>query len=177
MNISNEQAEYLLQLPKKIVENDNLLDNIIINQEFPFIKRFELVSEKDDEFTFLWEFQQSKKNTVRVSVHAQDNDSKIGLIRVDYNSGHQNPVGVTEFVPEKFHPFAGKYFSNNEHHIHYHIQGYKSLAWAIPLTDDDFEIKELNDGPEFQNTFANIIRLFAKTLKVETEITINTLLL
>ena len=177
MTISNEQAEYLLQLPKKIVENENLLDNITINQGFPFSKRYELVSEQDDEFTFLWEFKQSKKNKIRVSVHAQDNDSKIGLIRVDYNSGHQNPVETTEFVPEKFHPYVGKHFTNDEHHVHYHVQGYKSLAWAIPLTDDEFQIKELNASEDFNSTFLNVIELFAQTLNIETTININSLLL
>lgn len=61
MKISNEQAEYLLNLPKKILENEVLLDNLTIDQSFPFNQRYELVSEQDDEFTFLLEIQQSKK--------------------------------------------------------------------------------------------------------------------
>ncbi len=176
MIISNEQAEYLLGLSKRIVEREQLLDNITICQKFPFSKRYELVSEQDDEFTFLWEFQQSQKNTVRLSFHAQENNSKIGLLRVDYNSGHQNPVQVSKLVPEKFHPYAGKRFTNKEHHIHYHVEGYKSLAWAIPLTDDGFPIKELPDVG-FNNTFADVIKSFAKVLNVKTVININTLLL
>ena len=177
MKITNEQAEYLLKLPKKVIENDILLDKLIIDQKFPYDARFELVSEKDDEFTFLWEIQQSKKNSIRLSFHHQENDSKTGLLRVDYNSGHKNPESISENVPEKFHPFAGKYFSNNEHHIHYHIQGYKTLAWAIPLTIDNFQIKELNNDASFNGTFANIIKLFAKTVNIETEISVNELLL
>lgn len=177
MKISNEQAEYMLKLPKKIVENDQLLDFLIIDQAFPFSKRFELVSEKDDEFTFLLEIQQSKKNSIRVSLHHQENDSKTGLLRVDFNSGHKNPETISELLPEKFHPYVGKDFSNHEHHIHFYVHGYKSLAWAIPLKEDEFEIKELNDGADFNNTFAGIIKLFAKTVNIETVITINTLLL
>jgi hypothetical protein len=177
MKITNEQAEYLLKLPKKVVDNEILLKKLTIDQKFPFDARFELVSEKDDEFTFLWEIQQSKKNSIRVSFHHQENDSKTGLLRVDYNSGHKNPEIISEYVPEKFHPFAGKYFSNNEHHIHYHIQGYKSLAWAIPLTIDSFQIKELNNDEYFNSTFANVIKLFAKTVNIETEISVNELLL
>lgn len=177
MKITNEQAKYLLKLPKKVLEGDTLLDKLTIDQKFPFNTRFELLSEKDDEFTFLWEIRQSKKNSVRVSLHQQENDSKTGLLRIDYNSGHKNPENISEFVPEEFHRYAGKYFSNNEHHIHYHIQGYKSLAWAIPLTIDEFEIKELNDGAGFNTTFADIIKLFAKTVNIETAITVNTLLL
>ena len=177
MIITNEQAEYLLQLPKKIVENENLMDAITIKQDFPFSKRYELISEKDKEFTFLWEFKQSAKNTVRVSLHAQDDDSKMGLIRIDYNSGHQNPHSISQFVPEKFHPYVGKHFKNEDHHIHYHVQGYKSLAWALPLTDDEFEIKELNTGTDFNNTFSSVILLFAQALNIKTSITINPLLL
>jgi hypothetical protein len=177
MKISNEQAEYLLKLPKKIVGKEKLLNTLTINQEFPFNQRYELVSEKDDEFTFLLEIQQSKKSSIRISFHHQENDSKTGLLRVDYNSGHKNPEEITEFLPQKFHPYAGKYFSNNEHHIHYHIQGFKSLAWAIPLSKDEFEIKEINDDGNFNNTFAAIIKLFAKTINIETTIQINTLLL
>lgn len=177
MKITNEQAEYLLKLPKKVVQNDMLLDKLTIDQKFPFDVRYELVSEKDDEFTFLWDIHQSKKNSIRISFHHQENDSKTGLLRVDYNSGHINPEVVTENVPEKFHPFVGKSFSINEHHIHYHVQGYKSLAWAVPLSIDEFEIKELNDDTDFNVTFANIIKLFAKTVNIETDIKINTLLL
>ena len=177
MKISNEQAEYLLKLPKKIVGTGGLLDNLTINQVFPFNLRFELVSEQDDEFTFLLEIQQSKKNTIRLSFHHQENDSKTGLLRVDYNSGHKNPEDINEFLPEKFRPYAGKYFDNNEHHIHYHVQGYRSLAWAIPLTAENFEIKEINDDVNFNNTFANIIKSFAKTINIETSIQVNTLLL
>lgn len=99
------------------------------------------------------------------------------MLRIDYNSGHKNPEVISEFLPEKFHPFAGKCFSNDEHHIHYHVQGYKSLAWAIPLANDEFEIKDLDDGAEFNTTFARIIKSFAKIVNVETEITVNTLLL
>ncbi len=177
MKITNEQAEYLLKLPKKVVRNEELLDKLVINQKFPLSERFELVSEKDDEFTFLWEIQQSKKNSIKVSFHHQENDSKTGLLRVDYNSGHKNPEFISEYVPEKFHPFAGKEISPDEHHIHYHVQGYHSLAWAIPLSIDDFEIKDLNKGVDFNSTLASILKLFAKTVNIETEIIFNELLL
>lgn len=46
MKITNEEAEYLLKLPKKVLENDTLLDSLTIDQKFPFNARFELVSEK-----------------------------------------------------------------------------------------------------------------------------------
>jgi hypothetical protein len=39
MNITIEQAEYLLQLPKKIVRDNELLSQITINQTFPCNER------------------------------------------------------------------------------------------------------------------------------------------
>ncbi|MDR3094990.1 MAG: hypothetical protein LBU62_10200 [Bacteroidales bacterium] len=176
MNITNEQAEYLLKIPKKIVKGEELLLQLTMEQRFPFNERFELISEEDKEFTFLWEIHQSEKNTLRVSLHVQENDSKTGLLRVDFNSGHKNPETINAYLPEKFHPYAGQQFTNSEHHIHYHVQGYKPLAWAIPLVDDNFEIKTLEEK-DFNQTLSRIITLFAKTVNIETIITINTLLL
>lgn len=177
MKLTNEQADYLLQLPKKIVQKEELMDSIEIQQTFLFSKRFELVSEEDDEFTFLLEIHQSKKNRIRVSFHHQENDSKTGLVRIDYNGGHKNPETITDFVPERLRPYAGKEFANNEHHIHYHVQGYSNLAWAIPLSKDAFPIKEINANSSFNRTFGEIIQLFAKLVHVETEIKFNPLLI
>ena len=176
MNITNEQAEYLLMLPKKVLKGNDLLSQMTVNQKFPFQERFELLSEKDDEFSFLWEINQSAKNSLRISLHLQENESKIGLLRIDFNGGHTNPEIINEFVPERFHQYAGKYFTNDEHHIHYHVQGYKSLSWAIPLVDDDFEIKTI-DSEDINESLKEVIILFAKAVNIETIITINTLLL
>jgi hypothetical protein len=176
MKISNEQADYLLKLPKKIIANETILEDITMDQHFPFTARYELISEQDAEFSFLWEIKQSKKNSLRVSLHYQEDDSKIGLLRIDYNGGHTNPETINEFAPIKFHDFAGKAFGNEEHHIHYHVEGYRSLAWALPLTNDDFAVKELKEN-DFNNTFAQVIKYFAKTISIETKITINPLLL
>jgi hypothetical protein len=176
MNISNELSDYLLKIPKSVVKQEELLFQLTIEQKFPFKERFELISEKDSEFTFLWEIQQSGKNTLRINLHLQENDSKIGLFRIDFNSGHKNPETILEYLPEKFYPYAGKEFSNNEHHIHYYVQGYKPLAWAIPLIDDDFEIKTIEEK-DFNKTLSDIIKLFAKTINIKTIIIFNPLLL
>jgi hypothetical protein len=174
MNITNEQADYLLQLPKKVInKNGDLLSQITINQRFFFSERFELSSEKDDEFSFLWEISQSTKNTLRISLHFQEDDSKVGLLRIDYSGGHINPQIINEYVPEKFHSYAGKQITQS--HIHYYVQGYQTLAWAIPLSDDAFEVKEINEN-DFSTTLVKAIQMFAKITNIGTEIKVETLL-
>jgi hypothetical protein len=174
MNITIEQAKYLLELPKKVFKGDKLLLEMTIEQKFPFHERFELLSEKDDEFSFLWEIKQSTKNTLKISLHILENDSKIGLLRIDYNGVHTNPHAINENVPKKFHTYVGKRFTQS--HIHYYVPGYPPLAWAIPLIDDNFEIKTI-EHKDLNTNLKDIIILFAKTVNIETVITINGLLL
>ena len=38
--------------------------------------RYDLVSDDDDEFSFLWEISQSPKNNLRISLHFQEDESK-----------------------------------------------------------------------------------------------------
>lgn len=175
MKVTSEQAEYLLSLPKKIIQDNIILDKIVIEQKYPVRIRFELLSEQDGEFSFLWEIKQSGKNRIAISFHYQEDIGKTGLLRIDYNRGHKNPQTINDNVPEKFKPYVGAEFFEN--HIHYHVQGYKSLAWAIPLIDDDFAIKEIDDNSDYNTTFANVIKHFADVINLKTEITIHLLLL
>lgn len=170
--ITNEQAEYLLKLPKKVLLDNEEVDNFTLAQTFPFNMRIELVSPNDDEFTFLWVIHQSSKISIRISLHIQENDSKTGLLRLDYNAGHKNPEIISASLPERFHPYVGKEFSNNEHHIHYHVEGYKSLAWAIPLVDDTLGAIVL-DETNLNSSLIDTIHLFAKIIHLETKININ----
>jgi len=176
MIISNEQAAALLQLKKKIILNDEVKDRISIQQTFPMNLRYDLVSDDDDEFSFLWEISQSSKNKLRISLHFQEDDSKIGLLRVDYNSGHHNPEVARDDLPELFKPYIGKWFSNEESHVHYHVDGYKSLAWAVPIEVTNVQTKEIKDD-EINTNFVNAIMEFAKMVNIETVIMINPLLI
>lgn len=176
MAISNEQAECLIQLKKKVLQNDNVLDDLTINQSFPFNLRLELVSNEDNDFSFLWEITQSTKNTIRLSLHFQEDESKIGLLRVDYNSGHHNPEFATETLPEKFVPYVGKCFSSGESHVHYHVDGYKSLAWAIPIEDSEVSVKQIL-STDLHTKIASAIHDFAKIINLETKLKINPILL
>jgi len=117
----NEQAEYLIKLPKKILENDVLINDLRIKQQFPFSVRYTLGSPSDFEFTFLLEIYQSKKAALKVSLYYQEDQSKVGLIRVDFNGTHKNPEEIIDDLPLKFHKYAGKWFDYNEHHIHFYL--------------------------------------------------------
>ncbi|MDR2791774.1 MAG: hypothetical protein LBB27_03465, partial [Tannerellaceae bacterium] len=134
VTITNEQSDYLLSLSKKVCNGDKLLDRLVIDQ-CRGKQRFELVSKDNGEYSFLWEVFQSSKNTLHLSLHFQEEDSKIGLLRIDYNGTHTNPTRLNEYVPERFHRYVG--IELRESHVHHHVQGYRSLAWAIPLIDDN----------------------------------------
>lgn len=176
MIISNEQAAALLQLKKKIILNDEVKDRISIQQTCPMNLRYDLVSDDDDEFSFLWEISQSSKNNLRISLHFQEDDSKMGLLRVDYNSGHHNPEIAKDDLPELFKPYIGKWFTNEESHVHYHVNGYKSLAWAVPIEATNVQTKEIKND-EINENFVNAIMEFAKMVNIETVIMINPLLI
>lgn len=176
MIISNEQSEYLIRLKKKVLQNDVTLEQLTINQEFLMHLRLELISDEDDEVSFLWEITQSSKNTIRISLHFQEDESKIGLLRVDYNSGHRNPEAASDTLPQRFLPFVGKWFSNEESHVHYHVEGYKSLAWAIPIEESGMTTKEIADI-DTNVKLSAAIQECAKIINLETVLTINTLLL
>ncbi len=158
--ITNQQAEYYLSLPKHIVENDVELPKKQFDQPTIWDMRFFLIGKDNgDAYEFLWEIWQSPKNTLKMSLHYQDEETKLGVFRVDFNSGHNNPAELTANVPSKFHPFVGKHFTINEHHVHYHVEGYESLAWALPIKNDNFPHKNLTE----QN-IVEIVEEFAKTI-------------
>lgn len=170
---TNEQSDYLLKLPKKIISNDLLLDSTKIIQKYPFCERFILGSQQDLEFSFLLEVYQSEKAGLKISVHYQEDQSKVGLLRIDYNSTHKNPEIVSNDLPLKFHKYAGKWFEYNEHHIHYYFQNYKPLAWALPLVDDDFPIKEIKNNQDASEAFLS----FCKRINLITTIELETILI
>lgn len=176
MTISNEQVDYLIHLKKKVSQDDKVVSRLTIDQNFPMRLRYELVSDEDEDVSFLWEINQSSKSEIRISLHFQEDESKVGLFRVDYNSGHHNPECVNENLPQKFLPYVGKIFSNEESHVHYHVDGYRSLAWAIPIEISEVAVKQITNT-DINTKFASAIYDFAKIINLETVLTINPLFL
>lgn len=158
---SIQQAKYLLQLPKKVEMNGILKDKIeFAEQPFPFTLKYILISPDDTDYVFMYDITQSRKNHFKLSLYLMENETKIGLIRVDYNGQHKNPETITPQVPETFHPFAGKFFDYYEHHIHYYVEGYKTtLDWALPLTNDSFTVKTISNNNDILQAFFSFNKL------------------
>jgi len=171
---TTEQYQYLLKLPKKVEINGVLENSLAFTQPFPFSERYTLISPDDTDFTFIYEIYQSKKNQFKLTLHLMDCDTRIGLLRVDYSGQHENPQTITENVPAVFHPFAGKFFNYNDHHIHYYVEGYKTtLDWALPLTNDEFPVKEITETNDILKAFYR----FNEIINLQTEFKINPLLI
>ena len=60
--------------------------------------------------------------------------------------------------------------------MHYHVDGYKSLAWAVPIEVTNVQTKEIKDDGLNAN-FINAIMEFAQMVNIETVIMVNPLLL
>lgn len=167
--IDFEKVQEMIGCGKVVLVEGEAREELVLDQIFPMSCRIELASE-DGEYTFVWSIRQSDKNTVRLSLHCMDEDSKMGLIRVDYNAGHVNPEIAGDDLPECFRPYIAKRFADNEHHVHFHVPGYKPMAWALPIGDTDIEQKDIDlkyrdsDIIAAINSFANIINLKTKLL-------------
>lgn len=141
--ITQAQAKYLLELPKEIIKGGdslNLADDKI---------RLTLVSPDDDEWEFLIDISNNKKKTFKISFHHQENNTNEGLLRVDYNGGHRNPEIINDFVPDILKPYVGHWF-DNEAHIHFFVESYKDLAWAMPLKDyQNFKVPNIESMEDY----------------------------
>jgi hypothetical protein len=163
--LTQSQAKYLLELPKSLIEKGKYLKQKTYYPVFPIRDRFYMASEQETDFTFFLEIFQSSKNHLRLSLHFQEDETSIGLLRIDFNHRHPNPVEINEHVPEIFKPYAGQWVETS--HIHYFIEGYKPLTWAIPLTDDDtFPIKQFADEVEFDD----ILKAFGQKVNLQTKL-------
>lgn len=156
--INSSMSDYLLRLSKQVEQKGKLSDEIIL-ETVPMQHKFILASPDDDEFKFLYEINQSAKNLFKLTLFIMYDDEKMGLLRVDFVGQHLNPEGINEYLPERFHQYAGKFFKFDEHHIHYHVDGYKPMAWAIPILHDEFKVKSINNQNDVTNAFLEFNQL------------------
>lgn len=173
--ISSQYASDLIALPKKLIEGEAIIENKLLSPSTPFQERFYLVSEFDRSVSCFIEVYQSAKNRTKISLHCQDEDTSYGLIRVDYNGRHKNPEMVNEHVPAPFLPYAGEWLDDYAGHIHYVIDGYAPLNWAIPLEVDPFDVKEVNSFNEFATAFESFCRLInlQTNIRIHRQLTIS----
>lgn len=119
-------------------------------------------AEEEPDYLFLLEISRSAKNNLKITLHFQEDNSKIGLLRVDYSGKHKNPHEIKRSLLDRF---AAKWFDYREHHIHYYVESYNQLAWAIPSVDNDFPVKSVTNANDiFPATIA-----FARKINLKTE--------
>lgn len=167
MNVAT--ANYLLGLDKHIVIDGEIQSNFKMVISGPVELRWKLVSITDTDQEFLLDIKESKKKEFTISLHHQDDISKRGLLRIDYHSRHKNPVEISENVPEEFKPYAGIFLDEYPGHIHYNVEGYTSLAWAIPLQEDLFTVKDITN----QADIGAAIKEFCNKINIRTNIEIS----
>ena len=163
---SNELANKLINIPKRIEGGTMTID---LQDEKT---RLILNNVDEPEYSFLFEVTSHRKITFKISLHNQEDNTKEGLMRVDYKGGHKNPEGINVFVPEIVKPYVG-YFFQNEPHIHVYVEGFKNLAWAVPLTVYNFPVFDINNADDF----INAINAFAKEINIVTPFVIQNALL
>ena len=85
---SNELATKLINLPKQI-DGGTLTINLLDEKT-----RLILNNADEPEYNFLFEVTSHRKITFKISLHNQEDNTKEGLMRVDYKGGHKNPEGI-----------------------------------------------------------------------------------
>lgn len=158
--LTNEEAEYLLGLDKSLSDPNQVVDLGIKKN------RLELLSHEDTEHQFWVEITSNQKIILKTSIHHLESNSFIGLLRIDFKGGHHNPPTIKNTLPEYLHPYADKWFEPTEAHMHVFVEGYKPLAWAIPLAVTDFPIKDISNTSDLNDLIVNFAKKINLTSKI-----------
>ena len=170
-----EEALRLINLPKWVVDEEgNKIQRLSLDQKFPMQTRLTLLSDEDIVREYLVDVKQSEKMGIRLNFQLMDS-LNWGLARLDYNNNHVNPEELTDKVPEIFHSHIGEFF-NQKSHLHYHVEGFNPLAWALPLEETAISQKTVSTLT-MQTDFIEAFYSFMAYLNVQTEITINPMVL
>ncbi|HCA06928.1 hypothetical protein [Chryseobacterium sp.] len=161
---STQHAEYLISLPKTLKDSKTVVD---LSKKR---NRLEFFSTDDEDQKFLVELTSNEKILLKTSIHHQENNTFVGLLRIDFKGSHMNPDHELNTLPNYLKPYIGKHFSPDEPHVHLYIEGYRPLAWAIPLDNYDFKIKSLNDKQDI----SDLLLKFGEKINVVSPLNINT---
>lgn len=167
--LTDIQARHLMNMKKWVIIKKKRMD--MVPSDFSKGKKINYDIEGEEPGSkFLLRIQKSDKNMIKLSLHHQESRTFYCLVRIDYNgTPHMNPSEVNEYVPDKMKPYAGKKLTEN--HIHYHVEGYKSGAWAIPIKDDPIVIKEVNQI-DFSSNLVNILDYLSRMINLQTKINV-----
>lgn len=107
--MTNDEAINLIHLSKKVAEVEKTVDHVPLplalgNEN----ARYQLHAEEEPDYLFLLEISRSAKNNLKITLHFQKDNSKIGLLRVDHSGQHQNPHEIKSSLPDRFKPYAAK---------------------------------------------------------------------
>ncbi len=150
--LTNQEAKYLLELEKVLRDPNQVID---LSKKK---NRLDLISHQDSDYEFWVEITTNQKIILKTSIHHLESNSYIGLLRIDYKGGHHNPPNIEPTLPEFLIPYADKWFDPTESHMHIYVEGYKPLAWAIPLRDIDFPIKDITEPSDLSDLIINFAR-------------------
>lgn len=164
--LTAEMADYLLNLDKLVVVNGQQLHHHTLALDYPLNFRLALESPDDDNQSLLVSVFESPKAVLKVSLHHQDETSHLGILRLCYGGRHKNPEAILPTLPLKFHNHAGKWLEKDAPHMHYVVDGYPELAWALPLHDDEFPVKTL----DHRDNINRVLLAFFKKINLKTEI-------
>ena len=170
--LTQEEAEKILITPKIIVERGKKVSSYVL--DFMESNDFRICLSPSDSIDnateYLLRIRVSNKMRAKISLHTQDNDTHFCVFRLDFNGPpHSNPYALSEDVPEKFKPFAGKKIEGN--HVHYHVYGYPSAAWALPIENDSFPVKALTEE-NFSGELRDILQSLSEVIHLESTITL-----
>ncbi|MCR5862180.1 hypothetical protein LRS05_08500 [Flavobacterium sp. J372] len=160
--LTNEEVSYLLSLNKVLKDPEFIID---LGQKK---NKVELISHEDTEVEFLIEITSNKKIILKTSLHHHETNNHIGLIRIDFKGSHKNPEEIKPSVPEFLRNYVGQWINFDQPHMHIFVEDYRPLAWAIPLEETTFPIKDIKDvGDLF-----TLIDTFAKHINVTSKLNI-----
>ena len=158
--LTNQLAEYLLGLEKVLINPQQVID--LSNKK----NRLELISHRDYDYKFWVVITTNQKIILKTSIHHSESSSHIGLLRIDFRGRHRNPTHILPTLPDFLRPYGDKWFDVTEPHMHVYVEGYKQLAWAIPLTDTDFPVKDINEKSDLSDLIINFAHKINLTSKI-----------
>lgn len=170
--LSQVDCRKAIDVPKVVVEKG--MPKRVYEMDLAKSNDFRLVLSPSDDIEkfgkYLLRVRISSKMRTKISLHTQENDMRYCLFRVDFNGPyHTNPSDVNEYVPDELKSFAGMIIGSN--HVHYHVQGYPSASWAVPVDNDPFPVKDVSFD-NFNECFNDAIIAVSDIIHLETRIVV-----